>query len=234
MLLSALAVISATVASGPLEPASFEREVTVTASADYLISFPDDYTRDGDPSPLLLFLHGAGERGTDLNQVKIWGPPRLINEGKALPFIVVAPQCPPRQWWDVATLVALLDEIEAEHNVDPDRIVVTGLSMGGFGSWALAAEQPDRFAAIAPVCGGYMGDLEDLDELNDLPIWATHGDMDDVVKPEETTRIIEHLRSLGGEPNMIIFPGVNHNAWEPTYNDPKFWEWIEAQTKADD
>src|SRR6185312_8308672 len=119
----------------------------------YLIYQPADYDKQ-DKWPLLLFLHGAGERGDDLELVKKHGPPKLAAEGKDFPFIVVSPQCPKDRWWEPIELVALLDDIGSKYKVDADRIYVTGLSMGGFGTWRLAFYAPDRFAAIAPICGG--------------------------------------------------------------------------------
>ena len=125
-------------------------DVRVRVQMDYLLSLPDQYSSDGEPSPLLLFLHGAGERGSDLNLVKKHGPPKLIGAGKSFPFIVVAPQCNSDQIWQPYMLTALLDEVICDHNVDENRVYVTGLSMGGFGTWSLAAYTPKRFAAIAP------------------------------------------------------------------------------------
>ena len=102
----------------------------------------------------MLFLHGAGERGNDLNLVKKHGPPRLVEEGKSFPFVIVSPQCPENHWWEPVALTGLLDEIVEKYKIDKDRIYVTGLSMGGFGTWSLAAYSPKRFAAIVPICGG--------------------------------------------------------------------------------
>src|ERR1700756_5414953 len=136
----------------------FEKEITVKVKLDYLLYLPEGYDKEEKAWPLLLFLHGAGESGHDLNKVKIHGPPKLIEAGKSFPMIVVSPQAP-RMGWDVPTLNALLDDIVATHKVDRDRVYVTGLSMGGFGTWALAAAYPDKFAAIMPICGG--GDVHD-------------------------------------------------------------------------
>jgi predicted peptidase len=128
-------------------------DTTVKVEMDYLLSLPKGYDKQ-DSWPLVLFLHGAGERGDDLELVKKHGPPKLIGEGKDFPFIVVSPQCPKDVWWEPIELSALLDQVIKTHKVDQDRIYVTGLSMGGFGTWRLAAFTPDRFAAIAPICGG--------------------------------------------------------------------------------
>ncbi|MBN1818803.1 MAG: prolyl oligopeptidase family serine peptidase, partial [Sedimentisphaerales bacterium] len=127
----------------------------VTLKIDYLLHLPAEYDKKAQ-WPLMIFLHGAGERGSDLNKVKVHGPPKLIEQGKELPFIVVSPQCPTGQWWTnkVETIMALIDEIVEKYNVDQSRIYLTGLSMGGFGTWAIASAYPERFAAIVPICGG--------------------------------------------------------------------------------
>ena len=123
-------------------------------SLNFLVALPDGYDDGGRAWPLVLFLHGAGERGDDLSRVMVHGPTRRVAEGHRFPFVLVAPQAPEGAWWDAAALGALLDEVERTYRIDPDRVMVTGLSMGGFGAWALAETFPDRFAAVAPVCGG--------------------------------------------------------------------------------
>ena len=138
---------------------------------DYLLYLPEK--RPGEKPPLLLFLHGAGERGNDLALVKQHGPPKRIEEGAELPFIVVAPQCSGNEWWGSDPLVALLDEILAQHEVDHRRIYVTGLSMGGYGTWALANACPGRLAAIAPICGPFI--YIDFPRLAGTPVWCFHG-----------------------------------------------------------
>jgi predicted peptidase len=167
---------------------SFEAEISKTVKAQYLISIPTGYTEAEEPWPLILFLHGAGERGDDLSKVEIHGPPKLIaREGKELPFVVLSPQCPEDGWWSdeprIEMLDALLDHIVNRYRIDLDRIYVTGLSMGGYGTWRLAAEYPDRFAAIAPICGG--GDPRDAARISQLPIWVFHGAKDNVVALED-------------------------------------------------
>ncbi|MEM8946403.1 MAG: dienelactone hydrolase family protein, partial [Planctomycetota bacterium] len=160
-------------------------EVVVRSKLNYLLSLPADY--DQQPShALLLFLHGAGERGDDqLDRLKVHGPPKLIARGRRFPCVVVSPQCPLNSWWDAGALSGLLDHIEQNYKIDPKRIYVTGLSMGGYGTWALAMREPDRFAAIAPICGGgntraakYLGKIS-------APIWAFHGAKDTVIPLSE-------------------------------------------------
>ena len=160
------------------QAAHLDKQVQV--KLDYLVYLPPDY--DSKASwPLLVFLHGAGERGDDLELVKKHGPPKLIEEGKQFPFIVVSPQCPKDGWWTSKPLelTVLVDEIEAKYKVDKDRIYLTGLSMGGFGTWMLAGYTPERFAALVPICGG--GDTLTARRLGNVPIWVFHGAKDPVV-----------------------------------------------------
>ena len=133
-----------------------DKQITTTVTCEYLLYLPKDYGKSERKWPLVLFLHGAGERGANLDLVKTHGPPKLIQQGKEFPFIVVSPQCPQGIWWPeiVDTLAALLDEVRENYAVDSDRVYLTGLSMGGYGTWTLACRYPERFAAIAPVCGG--------------------------------------------------------------------------------
>jgi predicted peptidase len=136
------------------EPRSFTTEIRKTVTVDYLLYLPTEYGQN--PSarwPLILFLHGAGERGSDLSKLTAYGPPKLVAEGQDLPFIIVSPQVPARATWDIDALDALLGEVLQKYAVDEDRVYLTGVSMGGAGTWRLASAHPERFAAIAPVCG---------------------------------------------------------------------------------
>ena len=222
----------------PQEPSrqsheSFRATVSKEVALDYLLALPDGYSDDGDPWPLILFLHGAGERGSDLEKVKTHGPPKLVEAGQRIPAIVVSPQCPEDSWWTshLDDLVAMLDDLEARLNVDPDRIYVTGISMGGYGTWALAALQPERFAAAAPVCGGGSG-VATAVRVRDLPIWAFHGEADPVVPVEESQRIVDAIERFGGtKAKLTTYPGVGHDSWTQTYEDPKLWEWLFAQRR---
>ena len=126
-------------------------------------------------------------------------------------------------------LAALLDQIETDYRIDPDRIYLTGLSMGGYGTWSLASHQPERFAAIAPICGG--GDTAQAHKIADLPIWAFHGDADSVVALAKTQEMIDAVTEAGGTPKFTIYPGVGHDSWTATYNNPEFYEWLFAQQR---
>lgn len=188
---------------------------------DYLLHVP---AGDG-PHPLLLFLHGFGERGSKLEMVKLHGPPKELAAGRELPFIVVSPQLPlSRTTWDPDTLLALLDEVSSTSPVDPSRVYVTGLSMGGYGTWALACAAPDRFAAIAPICGGgtYLAALQ----LGNVPIWTIHGDADEVVPVSESRIMVEAVRRAGGMPRFTVVAGGGHDVWTDVYAGDEIYEWL--------
>lgn len=204
-------------------------DTQVKVKMGYLLYLPKDYEKQ-ESWPLLFFLHGAGERGDDLELVKIHGPPKLIAQGKDFPFIVVSPQCPKDKWWEPIELVALLDEVSGKHKVDPNRVYVTGLSMGGFGSWRLAFHAPNRLAAIAPICGG--GETYWTKNFTNLPVWAFHGAKDIGVPVERSQAMVDALKKDGGNPRLTIYPDAGHDAWTETYNNPEFYNWLLTQKRS--
>lgn len=194
----------------------------------YLRSFPDGYHTDAKRRwPLLLFLHGAGERGDDLNLVKKHGPPALIARGRRFPCVVVSPQCPLDTWWNLPALEALVTTLTHRHRIDPQRIYLTGLSMGGYAVWGLAERDPCRYAAIAPICGG--GHPQHAARLRDLPVWAFHGARDPVVPVAATVKMITALRAAGGAPRCTIYPHTRHNAWSAAYHKSELFDWLLSQ-----
>ena len=196
----------------------------------YLLFLPKDYNADAEKTwPLLLFLHGAGERGDDLNLVAVHGPPkRIVKEpdfAEKCPFIVVSPQCHTDHYWSPAQLTLLLDEIEKQYKVDKKRIYATGLSMGGFGTWMLTAGQPERFAAVAPICGG--SDTTLAEKFVNTPIWAFHGEADAVVPVKLTQDMVKAIEDAGGKKvKMTTYPGVNHDSWTQTYENQELYDWF--------
>jgi len=214
-------------------PQTLKTEATKAGEVRYLLYVPPDYTKGEKPWPLVLFLHGLGESGQDLEKVKIHGPPKLAAAGKDFPFICASPQCPKGKWWSspdrLAGLVALLDHLQKTLRVDPDRVYVTGLSMGGFGTWALAMKEPKRFAAIAPICG--KGDPEKADRIAHIPAWVFHGGKDKTVPTRHSEDMVEALKKAGGSPKLTVYPDAGHDSWTRTYDNPDFWKWLLAQRR---
>jgi len=205
---------------------TFEETVTKTLSCNYLLFLPEDYGKQEKDWPLMLFLHGAGERGSDLQKVKVHGPPKIVEKQEDFPFIVVSPQCPEGDWWDekLEVLTNLLDDIVARYDVDTDRIYLTGLSMGGYGTWALASKYPDRFAAIAPICGG--GKRFMAYRLKDMPVWAFHGAKDRVVPLEESEEMVEAINDRGGNAKLTVYPDAGHDSWTESYDNQELYDWL--------
>ena len=205
---------------------TFEKVITKTLSSGYLLYLPERYGKEDKQWPLILFLHGAGERGNDLELVKKHGPPKIVETKPDFPFVVVSPQCPSGMWWTelLDTLNALLDEIVGLYDIDEERIYLTGLSMGGFGTWDLAAAFPERFAAIAPICGG--GTLRAGRSLRDMPTWVFHGAKDRVVPLDESERMVRILKSAGNNARFTVYPEAGHDSWTETYNNPELYEWF--------
>jgi len=181
----------------------YEHEAEPKVTVKYWLYLPDNYEADGEPWPLLVFLHGAGERGHDLEKVKKNGPPKVVEGRGDFPLVVVSPQSKVFGW-QVEVLDGLLDEVLGKYNVDADRVCLTGLSMGGFGSWAWAIERPDRLACLAPFCGG--GRPDDVGVLKNLPVWAFHVAKDPVVKLELGEAMVEALREAGGTVEFTVYP----------------------------
>jgi predicted peptidase len=204
---------------------------------DYLLYLPRDYKADPQARwPLILFLHGMGERGSDLQRLTQHGIPRVVEEREDFPFITVSPQCPEDTFWFrlVPALPALLDEVIATYRVDPERVYLTGLSMGGYGTWHLAVTCPHRFAALVPICGG-LGPPEVAERvclLKDVPVWAFHGALDPVVPVAESERAVEALRACGGQARLTVYPDAEHDAWTRTYDDPALYAWLLAQRRS--
>lgn len=212
----------------------FTKDVTRTVALDYLLFLPKDHAAQPEKRwPLILFLHGAGERGSDVWHVAVHGPPKIVRDRPDFPFIVVSPQCPTGQRWSDDAVLALLDDVLARYPVDRKRVYLTGLSMGGYGTWSLGLSHPARFAAIVPICGGgdplkaLLPDPQHVQALRTLPVWAFHGAKDPVVKLAESERMVEALRKLGcTEVELTVYPEAQHDSWTETYANPKLYEWF--------
>ncbi len=206
----------------------FSKEIISKIELNYILQLPKNQKNQ---FPLLVFLHGSEERDTALETVKDHSPFTYQNLIKS-PIALLAPHCPKEVQWDTKALYELIMEIASKYNIDHSRIYLTGLSMGGWGTWKLAQEHPELFAAIAPVCASvddYM--LEDVLKIKELPIHIYHGALDDVVPPEQAIAIHQELKKINGISELFIFTNDNHNSWDSTYSDPKFYEWLLAQHK---
>jgi predicted peptidase len=204
-------------------------------------------------SPVILFLHGAGERGDDnLAQTRVGIGPAIPRQDATFPFIVVLPQCPRDRWWTEPDMQAqalkALDQVMEEFNGDPKRTYLTGLSMGGYGSWAIVAKNPGRFAALAIVCGGVRPppglslpkeaapQLTSSDpysavaaKVGKTPVWVFHGGADPAVPVTESRKMVEALKATGGKVRYSEYEGVGHNSWDRAYAEPELFTWMLAQ-----
>ncbi len=203
-------------------------------NVQYLLYLPQGHGEQPEKRwPLILFLHGAGERGKDLNLVKKHGPPKLLEQGAKMDFIVVSPQCPKGTVWNDEVLISLLNQVVKERRADPSRLYLTGLSMGGYGTWSLGLTYCDRFAAIAPVCGGgdfikafNAGDAKGA-ALKSLGVWAFHGAKDPVVPLAESERMVATLKKFGHPgPKLTVYPEARHDSWSETYTNQELYKWF--------
>lgn len=222
---------------------TFEHTLTRKVAYKYLLGLPEGYDTEREKRwPLLLFLHGSGERGDDGWLVAKHGPPKLLRAAAAddpatqqlaRHFIVVSPQCPKNHSWHGDGLVALLDRLLATHRVDRARVYLTGLSLGGFGAWDLAMRHPERFAAVAPICGGgdfiaaYFAHQTKRADLRRLAVWAFHGARDPVVPPSESERMVNLLKRFEvAEAVLTVYPEATHDSWTATYANPELYAWF--------
>ena len=223
----------------PIKSASLDWKINRSGELQYLLYLPAAYQESDDKRwPLMLFLHGAGERGSDVQRVAIHGPLSLVKQGTNFPFIIVAPQCPSGQIWESEPLLQLLDNVEKKYRVDDKRIYLSGLSMGGYGTWKLGLANPGKFAAIAPICGGcnmievLLGPRDKADAVKSLPIWAFHGAKDDVVPLSESERVVEGLRRGGvKEVKFTVYPEAKHDSWKEAYKTPELYEWMLSKSR---
>ena len=209
---------------------SFEREIKKVVTGNFLIGLPKDYEKETTKRfPLIIFLHGSGERGSDIEIVKKHGPPKLIAAGKDMPFIVVSPQCPSNEGWSVDMLNGMYKHITKKYRVDKERVYLTGLSMGGFGTWAWAIDSPGKFAAIAPICGG--GDPKKVEAIKGMPTWVFHGGKDNAVPIQRDQEMVDALKALGSDVKFTIYPEAGHDSWTETYDNPELYTWFLKHTR---
>ena len=200
--------------------------------AKYVLFVPDDYTGDKEV-PLILFLHGRGESGSDGKKQATVGLGNAIKKNeKTFPFIAIFPQSQKASWKadseDGLRAIAILEEIQKEYKVDPKRIVLTGLSMGGAGTWSHAAKYPDRWSAMVPICGS--GDTLTAATIKDIPCWCFWGDQDASVSAS-MPKMIKAVEEAGGKPKFTEYPGVGHNSWDKAYGTPELFTWMLEQKR---
>lgn len=210
----------------------FKADVTIKAHYAYLLSLPEGYAADPEKKwPLILFLHGAGERGDNLELLKKHGPPKLIAAGQKFPAVVVSPQVAAHNIWNPHAVKALTDEVMRKYRIDPDRVYLTGISMGGFGTWETAMEYPDLWAAIMPICGGAGVRFVMAERIKNIPEWIFHGAKDPVVDPAFSKRMNDILTKMGTLVKFTLYPDALHDCWTQTYDNPEVWKWLFEQKR---
>lgn len=215
-------LVSASVFGKPLQESM---TTVVQTKVNYLAFFPKSYSEKGKPVPLIIFLHGSGERGSDLDKVKAWGPPAIVEKNPDFPFMVISPQAPEGEWWHADLLKGMIDDVLAKYNIDRHRVYLTGLSMGGFGTWDLAIRYPDYFAAIAPICGG--GNTILINRLKDVPTWVFHGKKDQFVPEQQSAAMVDALKAAGGDVKYTVLPeGSHQDAWVYAYDKSDLFDWF--------
>lgn len=204
--------------------------VSVKNDLKYLLYTPDGYEASTESYPLVIWLHGGDQGGSDLDKVKSSGIPKLIEDGKKFPFLVFSPQNPSEELlYPIEKVDAALEEVASKYRVDRSRIYVVGFSRGGFGAWALAEQFPDKFAAIVPIAGG--GNRHYLNRTNEkAAFWVFHGSNDDVIPLSDSVVLYERLKALDRNARLTVLEGVDHSGIEwATLNDAELWDWLLKQ-----
>ena len=199
---------------------------------NYIVYVPDNM--DTAELPLMIYLHGAGERGTNAQHIEKWGVPKMIREGREYEAVVLCPQCPAQFVWDniVVELKKLIDKIVAEYHIKNDRICITGSSMGGFGTWMMGLTYRNFFSAIGPVAGGTVSWR--CSNLKTTPVFAVHGDKDDAVPIEYSKFCVNVIKSFNGTVKFKTLKGFGHNdGIDEAYKNPELTDWLLSQRRTD-
>lgn len=198
----------------------------------YLLYTASTYnTHTSSKWPVIIFLHGVGERGLNINTIKNVGLPKKIGNQTDFMFLVIAPQCKPDTWWDISSLNALYAEVIEKYNVDPSRIYLTGLSMGGYGAWDWAMLNPEKFAAVAPICGG-ADYFDRVCAMKNIPVWTFHNTNDPTVGVENTREIVAALKNCGNtRVKFTETPTGGHDAWTKAYANNDLYTWFKSYRK---
>lgn len=210
---------------------NFRLEKDNKSTLNYLVFLPQSYDTSK-KWPLILSLHGSGERGNNIDNVKKWGIHKILKENDNFPFVVVSPQCPAGEIWEMQfkALKDLLNEMESNYNIDSERIYLTGYSMGGYGTWNFAILNPERFTAIVPISGGAISPKKAL-RLKNVPIWVAHGDSDTDVQFEESKRIVDCLKVYNSNIIFRVYKGAGHEVCTTAYEEPELFQWLLKQKR---
>ncbi|MDF2885137.1 MAG: prolyl oligopeptidase family serine peptidase [Clostridiaceae bacterium] len=210
---------------------SFKLQKDIKSTLNYLVYLPQSYSTS-EKWPLILSLHGSGERGNNIDDVKKWGIHKILKENDNFPFVVVSPQCPAGEIWEMQfnILKDLLNEMENNYNIDDERIYLTGYSMGAYGTWNFAILYPERFTAIVPISGGAISPKKALC-LKNLPIWVAHGDNDTAVQFEESKRIVDCLKAHNSNIIFRVYKGAGHEVCTTAYEEPELFQWLLKQKR---
>lgn len=182
------------------------------------------------PLPAILFLHGSGERGADESILAFQALPKYLTAGREIPAVVICPQCPEETNWKgiLPQLGFVLEDVLQSYPIDRNRVAVTGISMGGFGTWSYAITRPRKFFRMAPVCGGGMSWR--CAALKNIPVWAFHGDADDDVPPVYSQLMVDAVNANGGDAKLTLYPGVDHFSWDRAYLESNLLDWLTGKT----
>lgn len=206
------------------------------ADYDYLLYLPKDYSKQTKNYPLVIYLHGGSHKGNDLEKLKEYGLPHLVDTGKEFDFIIVSPQCPDNKYWSSEDWFApLYEKIVSDYRVDINKVYLTGISMGGYGTYIVAMDYPDKFAAIIPLCGGCNdSDTTRICNLKDVPIWTFHGTADDMIPISETERIATALNKCNGNMKFTKLKGEGHGIQYIYEKYDKIYKWMLKQRRSDE
>lgn len=206
----------------------FTSKIKPSVSFNYLIALPEGFSNDT-KLPMIVFLHGAGERGNDVERVKINGLAKTYEKHTPRGFIVLSPQCPAERVWNnyVEELMELIESVANEYGVDKKRISITGLSMGGFGTWEMGMSYPGYFSAMSPICGGGMEWRAEI--LKDVPIKAFHGVLDAVVPVKRSIEMVKAVNRAGGKATITLYGKLAHNSWDAAYTGSELVDWLISQ-----
>lgn len=202
---------------------------------NYLLYLPEDYAEQTRNYPLVIYLHGGSQKGNDLNKLKTYGLPYLVDQGNNFDFIIVSPQCPDNKYWSSEDwFEPLYTKLLAEYRIDINKVYLTGISMGGYGTFIVAMDYPDKFAAILPLCGGCNdSDTTRICHLKDIPIWTFHGTADDAIPISETERIVNTLNECGGQIKFTKLEGEGHGIQYLYEEYPEMYKWMLQQSRSD-